>query len=112
MFNEKYSHGKKFDFDSTNLEYIDLKEYVEQGKTNPFKVMAMFTYEAQYGTRPVIVSEQYNIVCPNHIVKDVTSIMNNAEEVAAVNSGKCGFKAETYKDKNGVTRYSGQFCDI
>ena len=54
----------------------------------------------------------YKINLPDHLTPDVKSILGTAEEIEAINEGKCGFKCSTYQDKNGKTRNSGSFVDI
>lgn len=113
MFNEKYSHGKKFNVDSDNFEFISLDEYVTKfDTTKPVKVLGMFTFDGKYGERAALIANGYKITVPDHLVPDIKSIMGNAEEVAAINAGKCGFTFTTYQDKNGKTRNSGSFIDI
>lgn len=112
MFNEKYSHGKKFDFDSSKNEFINLKDYAASHGMR-FVVKGMFTYEGKKGTRAALVTDGFNVNIPEHLNKDVESIMNTPEEVEAVNAGKCAFLITTYNDEkygNG-TCYSGQFVD-
>lgn len=113
MFNEKYSHGKKFTADTEGYEFISLDEYVTKFPTDkPVKVMGLFTFEGKYGTRGAIVSNGYKITVPEHIVPDIKSILSSPEEVAAINAGKCGFRFTTYTDNNGKVRNSGSFTDI
>ena len=112
MFNEKYSHERKFTYDSSKNDFIDLVDFINNTGKKEFVVRAMFTYEGKYGTRPCIVTDGYNVTVPNHITEDVKSIMANEAEVAAVNAGKCGFRVRHYIDNNGVDRLSGSFFDI
>jgi len=112
MFNEKYSHEKKFNYDSKNNEFISLKDYA-QNHGMRFVVRGMFLYEGQKGKRAAIVTDGFNVNVPGHLNEDVLSIMNTPEEVDAVNNGKCAFKITTYEDTkfgNG-TCYSGSFVD-
>lgn len=113
MFNEKYSHEKKFTFDSKANEFISLKEFAEKNGTKPFPVRGMFTYEGQRGKRGAVVTDGFNVNVPEHLIKDIESIMSNQEEIDAINAGKCAFRISTYEDKkfgNGIC-YSGSFID-
>ena len=112
MFNEKYSHERRFNYDSSKNEFIDLVDYIQNTGNNSFVVRGMFTYDGKFGERPCIVTDGYNVTVPNHITNDVKSIMSNDAEVAAINAGKCGFRVKHYQDKNGVDRLSGSFYDI
>lgn len=113
MFNEKYSHEKKFTFDSKDNVFIDLKDYATKFEDWTIPVKGMFIYQAKKGPRGAIVTDGYNINVPKHLNADIESIMANAEEVAAINDGKCAFKITTYidnKNGNGLC-YSGSFID-
>lgn len=112
MFN-KYSHKKLFNYDSSNNEFISLKDYQSKNGSKII-VRGMFTYEGKKGERAAIVTDGYNVNVPEHINADVKSIMSAPDEVAAVNAGKCGFEITTYEDNkygNGIC-YSGNFYDI
>lgn len=115
MFNEKYSHGKKFTFDSSNNEFISLKDYqTKYPDTNIITVRGVFTYEGKKGVRAALVTDGFNVNLPEHLIKDVQSIMVHDDEIVAINEGKCGFRISTYEDTkygNGIC-YSGSFCDI
>lgn len=115
MFNEKYAHGKKFNVDADKFEFIELKDLIENVKKGhcTVKVLGLFTYEAKYGVRPVIIiSEGYKVNLPDHCLADVQSIMKDQEDIDAINAGHCGFKTSEYTDGKGVKRYSGSFIDI
>ncbi len=115
MFNEKYSHGKKFTFNSEGNEFVSLKEYA--GKFPEQKVITVrqvFTYEGKKGLRCALSTEGFNVNLPEHLIKDIQSILAHDDEIAAINEGKCGFRISTYEDTkygNGIC-YTGSFCDI
>lgn len=114
MFNEKFSRGTKFTFDSKGLPFIKLDDYIKQGGKTSFIVRACFVHsknklEIEHG---VIVSDEYNIDVPTHLIKDIKIICSDSDMIEAVNNGKCGFKCFTYTDKFGVTRNSGTFVDV
>lgn len=113
MFNEAFSHGRKFTFDSSNLDYINLNKYVEDQFDNEFTVRSVFIVEkAKHGPRPVVVSDKFNIYVPNHMVDDIRKILSTPEMCDAINAGKCGCKVYQYQDKDGVTRNGVSFYDI
>lgn len=113
MFTGKYSHGKKFKVDDSGFEFISLDDYVAKfNPDQPIKVLGMFVYAGKYGDRACLVANGYKINLPDHLTPDVKSILGTAEEIEAINEGKCGFKCSTYQDKNGKTRNSGSFVDI
>ena len=112
FFSDNYAHGKKFTFDSTGLPFADLKEVVEQNGTKVIQVTGVFTYEAKYGVRPVVVTGALKINLPDHCLKDVQSILEDQEAIRLINEGHCGFAPSTYTDNKGVLRYSGKFVDM
>ena len=112
MFNEKYSHEKKFKFDGKDNEWMNVADYVAAGHPQQFTVRAVFSYDSKFGKRPCVATDGFNITMPNHVLGDVDSIMNHDDEIEAINAGKCGCKITTYQDKNNVTRYSCKFFDI
>ena len=113
MFNNAFNHGKRFDFDSSKLEYINLDNYVQDGYPNYFVVKGMFiTKSGKFGPRGIIVSEAFNIQVPKHLNADISDILSNYDMIDAINEGKCGAKVYQYTDKNGVKRNSIRFVDI
>ena len=112
MFNEKFSHGKKFKINSDGFEFTTLDAYVAENGNDVIPVQGLFTYKAKYGVRPVLIGNNLKIHLPDHCLSDVEAIMYDNECVAAINAGKCGFKPSQYEDKNGKTRNSGNFIDI
>ena len=111
-FSEKYSHGKKFKINADDFPFCDLKEVIQENGHRTLKVAGVFTYEAKYGRRPVLIAEGHKINLPDHCMKDVETILFDQEAIDAINNGKCGFKTSEYTDKKGTVRYSGTFVDI
>ena len=106
MFNEKYSHGKKFNYDSSKNEFISLKEYTTKFP-GVIRVWGLMTYEGKKGMRCALITDGYNVNLPEHLLKDVESIMATPDEVAAINEGKwyfCKYKSDA-KKKIYFTKY-------
>ena len=113
MFNEKFSHGKKFTFNSDNLPMTDLTTFVNENGNKQFIVKEVFiNNKAKYGPRPCVVCDTLKIWLPNHFTSDIEAILADPEMIAAINAGKCGFVPSQYTDKNGVVRNSGKFIDL
>lgn len=111
-FADNYAHGKKFDFDSTGLPFANLKDVVVENPGKILQVAGVFTYEAKYGVRPVVVTKSLKVNLPDHCLADVQKILSDPEAIRLINEGKVGFQPTTYKDSKGETRYSGKFIDI
>ena len=112
MFNERFSHGKKFKINSDNFPFTTLDEVVKENGNSLIPVRGLFTYKAKYGVRPVLISNTLKINLPDHCLKDVENIIADDELCDAIDNGKCGFHPTQYEDKNGKTRNSGSFVDI
>lgn len=116
MFSERFDKRNKFNFDGTNLPYEKLSSLVESnvfGEGEIIPVMGMFTHsKSKYGKTGVIVSAQYNIDVPDHLIPMIEEVLGDKELIAGVNEGKCGFCIRSYQDDKGVTRFSGSFVDM
>ena len=112
MFNEKFSHGKKFKVNSDDFPFTTLDEVIKENGNKTLTVQGMFTYKSKYGVRPVLIADSLKINLPDNLLSDVEEIIADSELCEAINAGKCGFKTSQYEDKNGVTRNSGSFVDI
>lgn len=112
MFNENFSHGKKFKINSDNFPFTTLDEVIKENGNKVLPVCGLFTYQAKYGIRPVLITDTLKVNLPDHLLSDVEKIINTPEYVEAINNGKCGFKTSQYTDKNGKERNSGTFVDI
>lgn len=114
-FSTNYSHGKKFNVDSTNFPFVELSEIVKENGHKTLTVQGLFTYTTKKNkTRPCLIADSHKINLPDHMLKEVEKLLNDQEAIDLINSGKCGFKTSEYEDtKNGNgTCYSGSFVDI
>ncbi|MBO5809806.1 MAG: hypothetical protein J6R32_03155 [Bacteroidales bacterium] len=112
-FNSKMKkHGNQFTFNSDDLPFTSLEEYITTGGNNVIPVKAVFVNsKAQYGPRPVLVSPSFKINLPAHCLEDVQQILTDSELITLINEGKCNFIVGTYEDRNGKMRYTGSFVD-
>lgn len=112
-FNNKLSHGKKFTFDSKDLLFTTLDEYIKENGNKIATVREVFiNNKAKFGPRGCVVTDTLKINVPRHINNDIEIILNDPELIGLINNGKCGFKPTQYEDSNGVVRNSGEFIDI
>lgn len=112
-FNSKMKkHGNQFTFNSDDLPFTSLEEFIKSGGNTTIPVKAVFiNNKAQYGPRPVLVSPSFKINLPAHCLEDVQQILNDAELITLINEGKCNFIVSTYEDRNNTIRYTGSFVD-
>lgn len=114
-FSSNYSHGNKFNVDSTDFPFCELSELVKENGHKTLTVQGLFTYTTKKGkTRPCLIADSHKINLPDHMLKDVKMILEDPEAIDLINEGRCGFKTSEYEDtKNGNgTCYSGSFIDI
>lgn len=115
MFSERFDKRNKFNFDGSNLPYEKLSHLVEAnifGEGEIVQVLGMFTHnKSKYGKTGVIVTGQYNIDVPDHLIPMIEEVLGDPMLIAGVNDGKCGFCIRSYQDDKGVTRFSGSFVD-
>lgn len=112
MFNERFSHGKKFNINADEFPFTSLDEVIAENGNKVIPVRSLFTYKGKFGVRPVLISDTLKINLPDHLLNDVNEIINDNDLVKAINDGKCGFEPSQYEDKNGMIRNSGTFVDI
>lgn len=101
-----------FNFNSDALPWTDLNAWIAEHGNTPIEVKALFiNKKAKFGPRAVLVSPEFKINLPNHMVDEIREIMATPDLVDLINADKAVFIPEQYEDKNGVTRNSGHFDD-
>lgn len=112
-FNSKMKkHGKQFTFNSDDLPFTSLDEYMKTGGNATIPVKAVFiNKKAKFGERPVLVTPSFKMNLPAHLLDDVKEILDDAEAIRLINEGLCNFIVSTYEDNNGIMRYTGSFAD-
>lgn len=112
---ERFS-GKKarFNFDSKDLEFTNLNDYVKENGYAPFVVRAVFNHKKDGDIYPCVVNDRFKIWLPNHFVNQINDIISDPACVEAINNGTCVFKPYTYEKtgKYSGTYNSGEFADI
>lgn len=112
IFNDNF--GKtKFTFNADNCTFINLNEYLDDHDINQIvPVKGLFiNRKSKFGDRPVLITPEYKINLPKHLMKDFLMVLASHEMCTAINTGHCGFRFYTY-EKEGKTCYSGTFVDI
>lgn len=114
-FSNNYSHGQKFNVDSTNFPFCELSELIKENGHKILKVQGAFTYTTKKNkTRPCLIADSHKVNLPDHMLKEIQQLLDDSEAISLINAGKCGFQTTEYEDtKNGNgTCYSGHFVDI
>ena len=72
------------------------------GLDETYVVRAMYINKGgKFGDEPVIVTDEFTLNAPHHLVGTVCDIINDGESTQLVNSGQVGFKLYEYKNAKG-----------
>ena len=115
MFNEiNKSFGPRFTFNSDELPFTNLDDYVGENGNKSFTVKAVFVHVKGKEKYPAVVSESAKIWLPIHLTETIEAITSNPELITAINEGKCKFTPKQYEKtgKYAGTYNSGIFEDI
>lgn len=108
------SPSLKFDFKIPE-EHVFAKpvELVHaHGIDKVYTVRSMYiNTKGKYGDEPVIVCDECLLNAPKHVVEVCKTILNDADAVKDINSGKVGFKLYKYTNDYG-DQYSLMWVDL
>ena len=105
---DKYNNKPLFDYDKTKeREFAKLQDLFNHfGKDKMYIVHALFiNTKSRFGDSPVIVTSDFMVNAPKHLLDTVKEMMVDREVVKLINERKVGFKIYNYRGKNG-TGYS------
>lgn len=114
-FANRFNKGKKFDFDTSKLEFTSLSDlFNNNGADKVYTLRAMFiNTKSKYGNTPVFASDDFIVNAPSHMLDTVNEILTDAEAIASINNGKVGFKIYPYKsEKFNVETFGVNFVDL
>lgn len=101
---DKYNKKPLFEYDKTKeREYTNLHNlYNHFGKDKVYVVHALFVNtKSRFGDSPIIVTSDFMVNAPKHLLETVKQMMSDSELVKLINSRKVGFKVYSYRGKNG-----------
>ena len=106
-FFDKYNGGKHFDYEMTGKPVFkklsDL--YDEKGKGFVFPVRSIYiNKKSKYGESPVIVSDNFSVSLPTHLLHTVQDLLSQDEFYDMVNSGEVGFTVYEFESPNYHTK--------
>lgn len=112
-FAKKFSNGPKFTFNSDELPFISLDDFVKDNGNKQFVVKAVFVHSKGKKFYPAVVSSSYKIWLPNHMLKVVNAILDDPEAINLINAGKCAFLPRQYEktDEYAGIYNTGDFID-
>jgi len=111
---EKYNKKPVFNYDNQKVrEYINLQGLVNKfGIDKQYEVQALFiNTKSRFGDAPIIVTDDYMVNAPQHLLETVKQMMQDAELIELINDRKVGFKIYGYRGRNG-SGYSVQWVEI
>lgn len=100
----KYNRKPTFIYDNEKQrQYINLQGLIEQyGKDKVYTVHALFiNTKSRFGDSPVVVTDDYFVNLPNHLLDTVKTMREDVDIINLVNQRKVGFKIYGYHGRNG-----------
>lgn len=103
-FLDKYNKKPLFEYDNDKeREYIKLEGLVKHfGIMKVYDVHALFiNTKSRYGDEPIIVTDEYMVNAPHHLLETVKEMMADRDLINMINNRKVGFTIYGYNGKNG-----------
>lgn len=110
----KYNRKPRFNYDNEKeRSYINLQGLVEKyGKDKVYTVHALFiNTKSRFGEAPIIVTDDYIVNAPKHLLDIVKTMINDVDIINLVNERKVGFKIYSYYGRYGKG-YSVEWVQI
>lgn len=98
-----------------NTDGWQFKKVAELIPNEVYPVKGCFiTGDNGYGEGAVLISNGYLVNIPPRYVEIVREIMNSADDIEQIKSGKCGFRYSEFTPKNYPNRvgYDVEFIDL
>lgn len=96
-------------------QWIKLKALYEQGADKPeaaFTILGCFiNHGSQFGDQPALVCEGYNVNLPAHMLPEIRDILNDQEDINAINEGRVGAYVYEYVNSRGGKSYGLRWVD-
>lgn len=112
-FGTKRSKGTvNFNVDVSGFEFKSLKD-LEVGSI--YKIDGLYiNTKSKFGSHPVaiVADDKILVDLPKHLVEEVKDILSDAEDVADIKAGKCGFRVYEYTTDDGLVCRSINWMDI
>lgn len=112
----KFNHSNPFNYTNTkDAPFFKLHELAENAKDpeKVYKIRAVYVNtKSRYGDSPVAVCEGFNVNLPEHMLRDIRSILQDEEVIAEINAQKAGFKIRKYENSRGGTSYTVEWVSL
>ena len=77
-----------------------------------YTIRAMYVNKGgKFGDEPVIVTDDFILNAPHHLVDTVRDVIDDGESTQLVNSGQAAFKLYEYKNAKG-NQLGVSWCDV
>lgn len=111
----KYNKRSLFNYDKEiDRDYCKLVDLVEcNGIEAVYTLEAIFiNSKSKFGEAPILVTSQWLVNAPSHLINTVKQMMDDTEIVEMINQRKVGFKIYSYVDSNSVIRFSVEWVEV
>ena len=114
-FANRFNKGKKFDFNTENLEFTTLADlYKANGEKKEYTLKAIFiNTKSKFGDTPVFATPDFLVNAPMHMLDTVKEILSDGEAIDSINNNKVGFTIYPYKSERfNVDAFGIKFIDL
>lgn len=111
---DKYNKKPLFHYDNEKVRaYINLQGLVNQyGIKKVYTVHALFiNKKSRFGDSPIIVTDDYMVNAPRHLLDVVREMLNDKEVIDLINNRRVGFTVYGYTGRNGKG-YSVEWVEL
>ena len=98
-FANKHNKGSKFTFDTSKLPYMERSLAFKQYGENVVKVRAIYINTKSKFGAPIVATENELINLPSYMLNECKAIIEDQDDVDAINAGKVGIVFEEFEDK-------------
>lgn len=112
-FSKKYNTERLFDIDTTDFEYISLKELYED-EEKVYTVHGVYiNTKGLFDDAPVVAISNSYVNLPAHMTAMCKEMLNDKQAIDAINNGEVGFTIYKYVQKTfNRDCYSIRWVDI
>lgn len=96
-----------------NHPFVKPADLVQQnGIDQTYLLRAMYINKGgQFGDEPVLLTDDFILNAPSHMVEKVSDIIDDGESTQLVNNGEVAFKLYEYSNKYGI-QYGVTWVDV
>ena len=114
-FANRFNKGKKFDFDTKDLEFTSLADlFNSNGQAEVYTLKAIFiNTKSKFGDTPVFATPDFLVNAPSHLLDTVKEILADNDAIDSINKNKVGFSIYPYtSERFNVETFGIKFIDL